>query len=342
MPPGRLGFPKPIAALARKLEAAGVRTLVVGGAVRDLVLGRTPADYDLVCAAPIQQIKRVFGRKCVVVGKRFPVIHFKSPKLADVQIGACVQARRGVRDWHEVDWQRRDFTVNTLYAHPRDGRVLVGHPQALLDLECGVVATVVDPAASFTDDPIRILRAVRLAAKLGFRLDDNVERAMQSIGPNLLADCSPARRMLEAQGALAAPAFGRILTDYNRFGFLDAVYPGLGDVWAADDSVAAANRATCQRIFETLTTGPDRAAALVTYAAATTAGQQIPEFVVGSDLYDDLARALNGLGTTNFQCLPKKTTRRGIERVVGAFGGMKPGWHDEAGEQVRELYEGAV
>ena len=169
------------------LHDAGFESYIVGGAVRDLLLGRSPKDFDISTAAPPEEVRAVFGRRRArIIGKRFRLTHvYAGRELFEVSTfrrapdgnGAD---ERGIKEpqnapehlifsdnafgtAHEDAW-RRDFTVNALFYDPLKEEILDYTGQGLADIEAHVVRAIGDPSLRFEEDPVRILRALKLVA----------------------------------------------------------------------------------------------------------------------------------------------------------------------------------
>ncbi|MDI3281519.1 MAG: hypothetical protein QJR13_09135, partial [Bacillota bacterium] len=226
-----LSVPPHITELISTLEGAGHRAYVVGGAVRDLLLGRTPADWDIATDALPDEVKRIFPHH-VPTGERFGTISVAvtdecgEQRLVEVTTfrsdGLYLDGRRPVQVsfGHTLveDLARRDFTINALAWHPEEG--LIDPYGGLADLRRRLISAVGDPAARFREDALRMLRAVRLAAQLRFRLSRPVgqaicthrelirrvavERIQQELAKLLVSE-DPRRgmRLLRATGLLA-------------------------------------------------------------------------------------------------------------------------------------------
>lgn len=186
------------------LHEAGYRACLVGGSVRDLMLGREPKDFDVATDAHPEQIRDLF-RSARIIGRRFRLVHvrygrevievatFRAPHDSDN--GKVDLSGRILRDNEfgdiETDAMRRDFTVNALYYDISDRSVL-DYADGVSDLRSGQLRLIGDPETRFREDPVRMLRAVRFASKLGFLVDKDVEDAIFRLG-HLLTDISPAR-----------------------------------------------------------------------------------------------------------------------------------------------------
>lgn len=192
------------------LNQAGYEAYIVGGGVRDLLLGLNPKDFDAVTDATPAQIKQVFGRRCRIIGRRFELAHVYSgrelievatfrapPKQAQTSAQGMI-----LRDnnWGtiEQDYVRRDFRINAMYYQPRKG-VILDFCEGYQDLQQRKLRLLGDPVQRFEEDPVRMLRTLRFAAKLGFEIDANIREILHAERGELLRDVSPHRLYDESQ-----------------------------------------------------------------------------------------------------------------------------------------------
>ena len=189
-----------------RLNEAGYDAYLVGGAVRDLLLGGNPKDFDVATNATPDEVKKLF-RNCRLIGRRFRLAHVVfGPEIIEVATLRGTGDEDGDGDRHVVDGRilrdnvwgtieedavRRDFRVNALYYDISDFSVrdYVGGMQ---DVQDKVLRLIGDAVTRYREDPVRMLRAARLAAKLGFRIDAAAAAPFESLGP-LLAEAAPAR-----------------------------------------------------------------------------------------------------------------------------------------------------
>ena len=188
-----------------RLRDAGYGAYLVGGAVRDLLLGGHPKDFDVATDATPEQVKQQF-RNCRLIGRRFRLAHvmYGSEIIEVATFRASGDDGSGAR--HVVDGRivrdnvygtieedaiRRDFTVNALYYAIEDFSVrdFVGGYD---DIEHRVLRLIGDPESRYREDPVRMLRAIRLAAKLGFTIEPAAYAAIRRLAP-LIAEAAPAR-----------------------------------------------------------------------------------------------------------------------------------------------------
>lgn len=218
-----------------RLSKAGYEAYLVGGGVRDLLLGREPKDFDVATDASPEEVRRLF-RNCRLIGRRFRLAHVHFGR--DIIEVATFRAshdddREGVTNENgmlvrdnvygtlEEDAWRRDLSVNALYYNIRDFSV-VDYTGGMADLEAGCLRIIGDPHERFREDPVRMLRAVRFAAKLGFRIDPECEQAIRELG-YLLEEVSNARLFDETLKLFLAGsgvATYELMRHYQLFGHL--------------------------------------------------------------------------------------------------------------------------
>jgi poly(A) polymerase len=188
------------------LREGGFSAYVVGGAVRDLLLGITPKDFDIATDARPEQVKPLF-RRALIIGRRFRLVHvLMGPETVEVSTFRAADTDTSEKDEHgrvlrdnvfgtiEEDARRRDFTVNALYFDPATEEVVDFHG-GLADLKRRTLRVIGEPAARYREDPVRMLRAVRLAAKLGLRLDAETRAPIRDMAP--LMDRVPPARLFD-------------------------------------------------------------------------------------------------------------------------------------------------
>ncbi|WP_025870826.1 polynucleotide adenylyltransferase PcnB [Methylobacillus glycogenes] len=188
------------------LQKAGFEAFVVGGAVRDLLLKQRPKDFDVATNATPEQVNKVF-RRSRIIGRRFRLVHvmfgdevievstFRGSHLNEQGDAKVADTGRILRDnvfgSQEEDAVRRDFTANALYYDPASEEVLDFH-QGVPDIQAGILRMIGDPVTRYREDPVRMLRAVRLSAKLGLKIDKATEQPISELA-DLLHDVPPSR-----------------------------------------------------------------------------------------------------------------------------------------------------
>ena len=175
--------------VVRRLQTAGHEALWAGGCVRDQLLGLDPKDYDVATSAVPDQVRAVFGKsRTWAVGEAFGVIVVRGPRGVDQIEVATFRIDGGYSDGRrpdsvtfssaEEDARRRDFTINGIFFDPLTERI-IDFVDGQSDLKKGIVRAIGDPHARFDDDKLRMLRAIRFAARFAFELDPETLAAIQ-------------------------------------------------------------------------------------------------------------------------------------------------------------------
>ncbi len=233
-----------------RLHGAGFLAYLVGGAVRDLLLARTPKDFDVGTNARPQQVRQCF-RNARVIGRRFRLVMVRfaseivevatfrrSPEPPEIEEGETVDVLAPTPEADEYgtpeeDAWRRDFTVNGLFYDIADFSV-IDHVGGLRDLEAGIIRTIGDPRRRFAEDPVRMMRAVEYGARLRFRLDEELAEAVATMHPEIRR-AAPARiayELLESlKGGSALPVFRGL----DASALLDHIVPEAHAAAAAAD-----------------------------------------------------------------------------------------------------------
>lgn len=184
------------------LHAAGFKAYIVGGGVRDLLAGLRPKDFDVATDATPEEVVKLF-RRARLIGRRFRIVHVMfGREVIEVTTfrGAQENAEtddhgRVLRDnvWgsHAEDAMRRDFTVNSLYYDPIDDEVVDYH-NGVNDMQRKKLRMIGDPETRYREDPVRMLRAVRFAAKLGFTIETDTGKPLSRLAP-LISNVPKAR-----------------------------------------------------------------------------------------------------------------------------------------------------
>jgi poly(A) polymerase len=226
------------------LEEAGYKAYVVGGCVRDLMLGLKPKDFDVATNATPEQVKAVF-RRAQIIGRRFRIVHVRfgrevievttfrahhssSPgKSKDKNLSRQSKEGMLLRDnvfgSIDEDASRRDFSINAMYYHPTDNTIY-DYADGLQDLEQKTLRIIGDAATRYREDPVRMLRAARFAAKLDFELDDKTFAPIAECA-SLLGDISSARLFDESLKLLMNGAAFAVYEQLCQLGLFAQLFP---------------------------------------------------------------------------------------------------------------------
>ena len=217
-----------------RLHRAGFRALWAGGCVRDLILGGAPADYDVATDALPRQVIRLF-RRTVPVGESFGVVRVIGPAGAgDVEVATFRSDGDYLDGRHpesvafgspEEDAARRDFTINGLFLDPESGEVIdfVGGRD---DLRSGILRAIGDPRARFAEDKLRLLRAVRFAARFGFAIEPETRAALVAMAGQVRAVAAE-RIAQELRRMLVHPTRAKAMNLAFDVGLVAAILPPL-------------------------------------------------------------------------------------------------------------------
>ena len=177
----------------RRLRDAGFSAYVVGGAVRDLLVGNVPKDFDIVTDATPSRIKRLF-RNSRIIGRRFRLVHvFFGPKIFEVSTFRSIAEGSTGNNFGTMDEDvlRRDFTMNALYFDPMQEQI-IDYVGGVRDIKKRQLAPVISLDRIFEEDPVRMLRAVKYAATTEARMPHSLRHKIKKSG-NLLRSVSPSR-----------------------------------------------------------------------------------------------------------------------------------------------------
>jgi poly(A) polymerase len=238
--------------VVRRLEQHGFEAYLVGGCIRDLLLGRTPKDFDIATSARPAEMRRLF-RNCRLIGRRFRLahLHFRDRKIIEVAtFRRAPTAEDDVTERHAAenlfgcaadDALRRDFTINALM-YDVSRRQILDWVDGLGDIDRRVIRTIGEPSRRFKEDPVRIVRAAKFSELLGLGFEESMPPAMAEGAP-LIPTCAPARLFEEILKILRSGAAARCLERFGALGILPHVLPGLDQLRGSLESPADTWRA---------------------------------------------------------------------------------------------------
>ncbi len=219
----------------RRLQEAGFKAFVVGGAVRDLLLGIEPKDFDVATDATPEQIKPLF-RRAFIIGRRFRLVHVHAgPEPIEVSTFRAAQTGDDATDEHgrllsdnvygsqAEDAARRDFTINALYFDPATEEVW-DYVGGVADIRARRLRLIGPPTTRYREDPVRMLRAVRLAAKLGVAIEPKTAAPISRLA-GLMENVPPARLFDEMQKLLLSGHAAETLKSLRAHGLSHGLLP---------------------------------------------------------------------------------------------------------------------
>ena len=229
------------------LQEAGFEGFLVGGGIRDLLLGKHPKDFDVATNAKPLEVQKLF-RKSRIIGRRFQIVHVRmGPEIIEVTTfrgsaedshhqkanASGMLVRDNVFGTVEDDAVRRDFTMNALYYDPSRHEVLdfIGGYD---DLEDQVIRIIGDPEKRYREDPVRMLRAVRFVGKLGLSMEENTEEPIRRLAP-LLRDVSPSRLFDEVLKLLQAGHGLNTFGPLRKYDLFRSLFPQTDDILTSND-----------------------------------------------------------------------------------------------------------
>ncbi len=206
-----------------KLRSNGFIAFLVGGSVRDLLLNVRPKDFDISTSAKPQDIKNLFKKNCILIGRRFRLAHIRfGKKIIEVSTfrageeEATLILRDNIWGTPEKDVLRRDFTINGLFYDP-EVQTVIDYVGGFLDLEKKIIRTIGDPQIRFIQDPVRMIRLLKFKARFDFEIEETTFNAMIK-EKNEILKSSPARMIEELFKMLesgSAKNFFYLLTKYE-------------------------------------------------------------------------------------------------------------------------------
>jgi tRNA nucleotidyltransferase/poly(A) polymerase len=229
--------------VVRKLARNGYKAYLVGGCVRDLLVGRVPKDFDVATSATPNEIRATF-RNCRIIGRRFRLAHvFFGTKI--IETSTFRANPRDDDDRHDLlirrdnvfgneteDALRRDFTINGLF-YDVEREQVIDHVGGLRDLEARLVRTIGDPDIRFQEDPVRMLRALKFAARLDFTLEPATYRSLLRWRGEI-SKCAPPRVLEEIYRLLRGGAARRSFELLVETGTLSVMSPHLAGLLQGD------------------------------------------------------------------------------------------------------------
>ncbi len=222
-----------------RLRRAGFQALWAGGCVRDLLLGLVPVDYDVATDATPEQVMQSLPFRAIPVGISFGVVRIRHPRMHGIEVevatfrcdSAYVDGRRPVAvafSSPELDAARRDFTINGMFMEPESSQV-IDYVGGLGDLRNQVLRAIGDPAERFREDKLRLLRAVRFAARFNLEIEPNTLQSLRAMAGEVVV-VSPERIAQELRRMLVHENRAQAMNTALEVGLVAAILPPLVDM----------------------------------------------------------------------------------------------------------------
>lgn len=209
-----------------RLKASGHEAYIVGGAVRDLILGKKPKDFDIVCDASPAKIKKIF-RNARIIGHRFRLVHvYFGPKIFEVSTFRSLldSPESNIFGSIDEDVLRRDFTFNALFYDPQQ-QIVVDYVGGMKDIRSRRIRPIIPLNMIFSGDPVRMLRAVKYSVITGFPLSMKIRWKIRRQAA-LLASVSPSRLTEEINKIIHSSQAGSIVARLEELGLYQYLQPG--------------------------------------------------------------------------------------------------------------------
>ena len=212
----------------RKIQASGAEAYIVGGAIRDMMLGRHPKDFDIATSLSPRQVQRMFWNSRII-GRRFRIVHlFFGNKIIEVTTFRSDEenfedGRNNMYGSIEQDAKRRDYSINSFYYDPSNGQLL-DFNDAMEDFRHRQIRSLIPLSYSFSEDPVRMIRALKYQATTGFALSRDVKRAIKRNAGNI-ESCSISRLTEEVSKILASGYSEAIFLNLQKYGLLSFILP---------------------------------------------------------------------------------------------------------------------
>lgn len=227
--------------IVHTLRKAGFIAYIVGGSVRDLLVKKTPKDFDISTSALPEEIKDIFNRRCILIGRRFRLAHIRyGHKIFEVSTfrtgeneGSDLILQDNTWGTPEQDVLRRDFTVNGLFYDP-ETHSIIDYVGGWEDIHKKLLRTIGNPEIRFKQDPVRMIRLLKFRARFGFSIDQAAKKALIHHRSEILKS-SPARILEEILRMLESGAAGPFFNLLSESGILELLYPALAEFLKTTD-----------------------------------------------------------------------------------------------------------
>lgn len=220
--------------ILKRLRDAGHIAYLVGGSVRDLLLGRSPKDFDISTSATPEETRHLFHRHAILIGRRFRLAHVrfghKIYEVSTFRTGDIENEGLITRDneWGtpEQDVMRRDFTINGFF-YDHENNAVIDYINGWEDIQSRILRTIGTPEKRFKQDPVRMIRLLKFQARLGFNVEAETLQALRNNHHEIL-NSSPARILEEFLRMLESGSSSSFFKLMSEEGFLELLFPAIG------------------------------------------------------------------------------------------------------------------
>lgn len=312
--------------IARRLHAAGHHAYIVGGAVRDLLIGNAPKDFDIATDAQPNRIRRLF-RNSRVIGRRFRLVHiFFGPKIIEVSTFRSETSAGFQNEYGDIeeDVFRRDFTLNALYYNPADGRI-IDYVGGVKDIRARKIRPLIPVERIFSEDPVRMIRAIKYQAATGFTLVGKLRRQIRR-NADLLSQTPPSRMTEEVFKILLSGYSQGIFRECIAYKLLRHMVPAPAVLAGSDSRYRDRLLSRLGELDEEVRYGEDRRSRAIAYLCGdypfehTSTGRQ--ERIPFPEAFAELKRLIRPLVPANKDvemALVYLIRRRKHYRKLGSF-----------------------
>ena len=219
-----------------KLQEAGYTSYLVGGSIRDLLLGATPKDFDVSTSAKPEEVKKLFKQKCLLIGRRFRLAHIRfGKKIIETSTFRCGDADdedliTQDNEWGtpEEDVLRRDFKINGLFYDPSNETV-IDYVGGVKDAKARKLQVIGEPYVRFKQDPVRMIRMLKFLARFDLKIDKKTKLEFTECRQEILKS-SQARILEEVMRMLHSGASAKFFRLMSEYGLLEPLFPELSDI----------------------------------------------------------------------------------------------------------------
>lgn len=232
-------IPNDIIRICKKLKQNGHISYLVGGCIRDLLLGNIPKDFDIVTNAQPEEIKKIFKKRCRIIGKRFKLAHIYISKGEIVEVSTFRSAStedNNIFGTEQEDVFKRDLTINALY-YDVISNILIDYVNGLEDIKNKNIKMIGSLKEKILDDPARMIRLIRYSEKTEFGLHEDTIDMISDLAHHI-NECSVGRLFEELKKDLETSKSYSIFCLYHKTGLFKNLFPSLYEIWKRSENIS--------------------------------------------------------------------------------------------------------